>query len=388
MVKAIASLFTATIQLPLWLVLLTAGLLLMLAGRAYVLYRRNRLNVSKVRFLFDAIDNGDYTFHFSEDAKKDSDAALNSLLNRTKSVLQHARDEQKEREKYFELILDAVDTGILVVETQRGIVLRFNRAALQLLQRSDVSYISQVEKQLSAFSVRETHTMLRGKQVRIIGFNDIRGELANKETESWVKLIRVLTHEIMNTLTPIISLSQTLLPKAKGEEREGLEVIHRTSSELIGFVENYRKFTHLPQPQPKIFYAKPFLERMIKLSGRHMDLSVEPAGLLIYTDEGLLSRVVTNLLKNAMQATPDDGRLLIRAYTGESDKIIIEIADNGSKIDAETAEHIFVPFFTTKQDGSGIGLSISRQIMHLLGGTIELLPYDSQGLTTFRLTLN
>lgn len=388
MVKAIASLFTATIQLPLWLVLLTAGLLLMLAGRAYVLYRRNRLNVSKVRFLFDAIDNGDYTFHFSEDAKKDSDAALNSLLNRTKSVLQHARDEQKEREKYFELILDAVDTGILVVETQRGIVLRFNRAALQLLQRSDVSYISQVEKQLSAFSVRETHTMLRGKQVRIIGFNDIRGELANKETESWVKLIRVLTHEIMNTLTPIISLSQTLLPKAKGEEREGLEVIHRTSSELIGFVENYRKFTHLPQPQPKIFYAKPFLERMIKLSGRHVNLSVEPADLLIYTDEGLLSRVVTNLLKNAMQATPDDGRLLIRAYTGESDKIIIEIADNGSKIDAETAEHIFVPFFTTKQDGSGIGLSISRQIMHLLGGTIELLPYDSQGLTTFRLTLN
>ena len=388
MVKAIASLFTATIQLPLWLVLLTAGLLLMLAGRAYVLYRRNRLNVSKVRFLFDAIDNGDYTFHFSEDAKKDSDAALNSLLNRTKSVLQHARDEQKEREKYFELILDAVDTGILVVETQRGIVLRFNRAALQLLQRSDVSYISQVEKQLSAFSVRETHTMLRGKQVRIIGFNDIRGELANKETESWVKLIRVLTHEIMNTLTPIISLSQTLLPKAKGEEREGLEVIHRTSSELIGFVENYRKFTHLPQPQPKIFYAKPFLERMIKLSGRHVDLSIEPAGLLIYTDEGLLSRVVTNLLKNAMQATPDDGRLLMRAYTGESDKIIIEIADNGSKIDAETAEHIFVPFFTTKQDGSGIGLSISRQIMHLLGGTIELLPYDSQGLTTFRLTLN
>ena len=388
MVKAIASLFTATIQLPLWLVLLTAGLLLMLAGRAYVLYRRNRLNVSKVRFLFDAIDNGDYTFHFSEDAKKDSDAALNSLLNRTKSVLQHARDEQKEREKYFELILDAVDTGILVVETQRGIVLRFNRAALQLLQRSDVSYISQVEKQLSAFSVRETHTMLRGKQVRIIGFNDIRGELANKETESWVKLIRVLTHEIMNTLTPIISLSQTLLPKAKGEEREGLEVIHRTSSELIGFVENYRKFTHLPQPQPKIFYAKPFLERMIKLSGRHVNLSVEPAGLLVYTDEGLLSRVVTNLLKNAMQATPDDGRLLIRAYTGESDKIIIEIADNGSKIDAETAEHIFVPFFTTKQDGSGIGLSISRQIMHLLGGTIELLPYDSQGLTTFRLTLN
>ena len=119
-----------------------------------------------------------------------------------------------------------------------------------------------------------------------------------------------------------------------------------------------------------------------------MDLSVEPADLLIYTDEGLLSRVVTNLLKNAMQATPDDGRLLIRAYTGESDKIIIEIADNGSKIDAETAEHIFVPFFTTKQDGSGIGLSISRQIMHLLGGTIELLPYDSQGLTTFRLTLN
>ena len=243
-------------------------------------------------------------------------------------------------------------------------------------------------EQLSGFSTRQSYTTLRGRRVVIIGFSDIRGELANKETEGWMKLIRVLTHEIMNTLTPIISLSQTLLPKADGELKEGLQVINHTSCELIAFLENYRKLTHLPEPQPRLFYVKPFIERMVTLCGQKVSIDIRPADLLVYTDEGLLSRVVTNLLKNAVQATPEDGLIAVRAYTNEDDNVVVEVSDNGRQIDAETAEHIFVPFFTTKAEGSGIGLSISRQIMRALNGRIELLPYDARKLTTFRLTFN
>ncbi len=372
----------------LWAVVVLGVAVVALAVSCAVLYRRQRKDVGKVRFLFDAIDNGDYSFRFPENSSKGDVARLNASLNRVKTILQHARDEQKEREKYFELILDAVDTGILVVEEQRGIVLRHNRAALTMLHRDSISYLSQVKEQLSGFSTRQSYTTLRGRRVVIIGFSDIRGELANKETEGWMKLIRVLTHEIMNTLTPIISLSQTLLPKADGELKEGLQVINHTSCELIAFLENYRKFTHLPEPQPRLFYVKPFIERMVTLCGQKVSIDIRPADLLVYTDEGLLSRVVTNLLKNAVQATPEDGLIAVRAYTNEDDNVVVEVSDNGRQIDAETAEHIFVPFFTTKAEGSGIGLSISRQIMRALNGRIELLLYDARKLTTFRLTFN
>lgn len=358
------------------------------------LWRRYHRNIRKVAFLFDALDSGDYSFRFPENKGLQDDRLLNAALNRVKEILQHARDEQKEREKYYELILNSVDTGILVVDEERGIVLQHNSSALKLLGREAVSHVSQIKEQLKEFSIRESHAVLKDRRVRILGFSNIKGELANQEIDSWVKLIRVLTHEIMNSVTPIISLSDTLLNHAEGEQHEGLQVISHTGKELIAFVENYRKFTAVPVPQPALFYVRPFIERMEQLVRQTMpaaattSVRVEPADLLVYADEALIARVVTNLLKNACQAIPDDGHVDIHAYANEQEQVIIDVTNDGPPIPEDVAAHIFVPFFTTKKDGSGIGLSISRQIMRLSGGSINLVSTPGTAPTTFQLTFN
>lgn len=356
--------------------------------------RRYKSTVDKVTFLFNAIDNGDYNFRFAEDGKATGEKGLNKSLNKVKDILTHARDEQMEREKYFELILDSVDTGIIVVEDERGVVLRYNHAAQKLLQREMITHVDQIKESLKNFSSRETNTVLKGRRVRIVAFSDIKGELANQETDSWVKLIRVLTHEIMNTITPIVSLSDTLLRHSEGEQHEGLSVIHHTSKELVKFVENYRRFTHVPTPQPTLFYVKPFLERMTSLARQRMkdgcevETDIRPKDLIVYADEGLISRVVTNLLKNAAEAVPAGGHIWLKAYTGENDTVVIDVINNGPMIPDDIATHIFVPFFTTKKDGSGIGLSISRQIMRVSNGFISLITDRANHLTTFRLIFN
>ncbi len=356
--------------------------------------RRYKSTVDKVTFLFNAIDNGDYNFRFAEDGKATGEKGLNKSLNKVKDILTHARDEQMEREKYFELILDSVDTGIIVVEDERGVVLRYNHAAQKLLQREMITHVDQIKESLKNFSSRETNTVLKGRRVRIVAFSDIKGELANQETDSWVKLIRVLTHEIMNTVTPIVSLSDTLLRHSEGEQHEGLSVIHHTSKELVKFVENYRRFTHVPTPQPTLFYVKPFLERMTSLARQRMkdgcevETDIRPKDLIVYADEGLISRVVTNLLKNAAEAVPAGGHIWLKAYTGENDTVVIDVINNGPMIPDDIATHIFVPFFTTKKDGSGIGLSISRQIMRVSNGFISLITDKANHLTTFRLIFN
>ena len=364
-------------------------LIVVLLAIVFLLWRRNRRMVSKVAFLFNAIDNGDYAFRYSEDRK--GDAIINQSLNRIKEILQHARDEQIEKEKYFELILDSVDTGVLVVDEERGLVLRCNQAAHKLLNREAITHFNQVSDALKKFSVRETHTILQQRRVRIIAFSDIGGELANQEIDSWVRLIRVITHEIMNTLTPVISLSEALLPRTEGEQHEGLEVIHRTSKDLIRFVENYRQFTHVPTPQPSPFDVKPFLQRMnsqakpLLRKDVTITISVEPDDLMVYADEGLIARVVSNLLKNAAEATSEGQHISLHAFSDTDESVIIDVSDDGEPIPPDIASHIFIPFFTTKDEGSGIGLSISRQIMRVSNGSIALLPDRHDGQTTFRL---
>lgn len=368
------------------------GGLLIIGAVAYVrLWLKNRKNVRKVEFLFNALDSGDYAFYFSDKNTSGSEHRLNASLNRVKEILQHARDEQIEREKYFELILNSVDTGILVVEEERGIVLRSNKAACELLGMDVISHLNRIKDKLTDFSCRQTHTELKSKRVCIIGFSDIKNELANQETDSWVKLIRVLTHEIMNTVTPIISLSDTLLKQSKGDKREGLCVINQTSKELLQFIENYRKFTHVPMPKPELFYVRPFLERMINLvrpfvsTSATIRLQVMPTDLLVYADEGLISRVVSNVLKNAGEAIAQNGNIEIKAYSNEQEQVVIDITNDGALISDEEAAHIFIPFFTTKKEGSGIGLSISRQIMRVSNGTLTLHTDKTQQLTTFRI---
>ncbi len=384
-----------------WCLVLVVAVMVLGYVRLYLSYRRN---ISKVAFMFDAIDASDFTFSFSTQGVSGSDAMLNKSLNRIKQILVNARDEAVKREKYYEQIMDAAGTGLLVVD-EAGHILQHNVAATRLLHRSVLTHMEQVGQQFAdgSLSVRETYTTLRNKRVRIVAFSDINGELANREVDSWIKLIRVLTHEIMNTITPITSLSQSLLQQAKGEQREGLEVINKTGTELMAFVENYRRFTHVPQPQPRLFYAKPFLECMATLAdadGR-VGVSVKPADLLVYADEGLMGRVVTNLLKNAKEAvacaqdeegggdgSPQrDSKVWIEAYTGDDDSVVIDICDDAALIAPDVAQQVFVPFFTTKQGGSGIGLPLSRQIMRVSGGTLELVQDAKARKTVFRMKI-
>ena len=351
-----------------------------------VLHRRYRRTIGKVTFLFNAIDNLDFSFNFPEQGR---DKLINESLNRIRRILETARHEAIERERYYEQIINAVSTGIMVVD-ERGCVLQHNEAALRLLGVEALTFESQAAAKLASedFSVRDTTSMLHGKKVRIIAFSDIRNELSSREMESWTKLIRVLTHEIMNNVAPITSLSETLSHKANDNEiKEGLSVINSTGKQLLNFVDNYRRMTLIPKPQPKLFYVKPFLERMVaiskeysKTSDIHQDISLPD--LLLYADESLIAHVVTNILKNAVEAGAS--AITIAAYTAPDDSVCIDISNNGKPIPTDEAQQIFVPFFTTKPTGSGIGLSISRQIMKQSGGSIELIT-SSDSTTLFRL---
>ena len=388
------------------------------------LYRHYRRNIKKVTFLFDAIDNGDFSFNFPTEKGFKEDKILHQSLNRIKLFLQHTREEQMDREKYYEQILNAVDTGILVVDSHDNI-LQHNQAALRLLNTDVLTHMNQVKGKLKDehLAKHETQAMLKDKHVRIIALSDVSHELSNQEVDSWIKLIRVLTHEIMNTITPVTSLSETLLTRVTEDKdlKQGLETIHKTGTELLAFVNNYRRFTHVPQPQPALFYVEPFLERMALLCSHEVEIEVSPKDLLVYADESLLSHVVTNLLKNAVEAfngqeklsaerNKQDGNeqgrnkqecrsadlqsvaskkafIRLQAYANAQESIIIDVSNNAGLIPEDVASHIFIPFFTTKPEGSGIGLSLSRQIMRVSGGSLSLHQDKAQGITTFRIII-
>ena len=183
--------------------------------------------------------------------------------------------------------------------------------------------------------------------------------------------------------------------------------IHKTGTELLAFVNNYRRFTHVPQPQPALFYVEPFLERMALLCNHEVEIEVTPKDLLVYADESLLSHVVTNLLKNAVEAFKEKERedkqecrsadlesaaskktfIRLKAYANAQESIIIDVSNNAGLIPEDVASHIFIPFFTTKPEGSGIGLSLSRQIMRVSGGSLSLHQDKAQGITTFRIII-
>jgi nitrogen fixation/metabolism regulation signal transduction histidine kinase len=406
-------------------VIIIVLVLLLVAVVGYIrLYRHYRRNIKKVTFLFDAIDNGDFSFNFPTEKGFKEDKILHKSLNRIKLFLQHTREEQMEREKYYEQILNAVDTGILVVDSHDNI-LQHNQAALRLLDTDVLTHMNQVKGKLKDehLAKHETQAMLKDKHVRIIALSDVSHELSNQEVDSWIKLIRVLTHEIMNTITPVTSLSETLLTRVTEDKdlKQGLETIHKTGTELLAFVNNYRRFTHVPQPQPALFYVEPFLERMALLCNHEVEISVSPKDLLTYADESLLSHVVTNLLKNAVEAfngqeklsterNKQDGNeqgrnkqecrsadlqsvaskkafIRLQAYANAQESIIIDVSNNAGLIPKDVASHIFIPFFTTKPEGSGIGLSLSRQIMRVSGGSLSLHQDKAQGITTFRIII-
>ena len=422
-VLMLASLCTWLVIERNWLWLIVT--LPILVWAVWSFYRLYTCHTRQVAFLLDAIENDDPSIHFYEHVADKHSSRVNAMLNRIAGILQSVKQETVQREKYYELIMDFVETGIVVLDEQ-GAVFQKNRKALALLGLQVLTHVRQLsqksatlEKVLSEaipgqkmqveyptrrgmmnLSVRVSGITIQGKSLRIIALNDINRELDEREIDSWIRLTRVLTHEIMNSLTPVTSLSETLLalPVSQQDEelRQGLETIRITGKGLVNFVTSYRRLTRLPVPEPALFDVRPFLERVVRLAKHQYPSSTirfllddVQEDLMVYADESMMTQVLTNLLKNAIQAIGESekGEIRIRAFVDEQESVRIEVANNGPRIDPELAAQIFVPFFTTKEDGSGIGLSLSKQIMRLQGGSIALLPYQDE-LTTFVVMLN
>ena len=368
----------------------------------------------KVGYMLDALEDKELNFRFDEE--RVIGRKFNRTLNRLRNIFDKERREIIEQEKYFGLMLDHVRTGVTVVE-DNGRVSYCNNTALQLLGIATLGHIRQLrtvsESLYKAFlsvtesseerasyynesgkmtiSLTASSATIGRSKVRIIAFNDISSEIAENEQQSWTKLIRVLTHEIMNTVTPIASLSDTMLQLEgmNDEIRNGLDTISQSTKGLIRFVESYRNLTRVAAPVKKAFYLREAVERVINLtreealiSGSACSYLEKSDDIILYADEGQITQILINLVKNAIQA--DARQIAITAEINQYEHIIINVTNDGRPISRESQEEIFVPFFTTKQEGTGIGLSLSRQIMRLHNGTLNLTGSDEKQ-TTFTL---
>ena len=368
----------------------------------------------KVNYMLDALEDKELNFRFDE--KRLRDRRFNKTLNRLRNIFDKERREIMEQEKYFGQMLDHVKTGIAVVEDD-GRINYCNRTALALLGVATFSHIRQLktineslyqafetitdESELKAsyynergkitISLTASETSIGKETVRIIAFNDISNDIAENEQQSWSKLIRVLTHEIMNTVTPISSLSETLLTleNVNEEVKNGLSTILQASKSLIRFVESYRNLTRIAPPVRKAFYLKDLVENVLKLTseqalaeGVSCSFIENSHDIILYADEGQITQIFINLIRNAIQA--EAGKIMISAEITPSEQTVINITNDGHPISKESQEEIFVPFYTTKQEGTGIGLSLSRQIMRMHNGSLVLTRSDSRG-TVFTL---
>jgi signal transduction histidine kinase len=241
-----------------------------------------------------------------------------------------------------------------------------------------------------------SEVQILGETFKIVSLQDFQAELEEKEMEAWQNLTRILTHEIMNSVTPISSLASTILDSLKenpndlDEIEQGVKVIEKRSQNLIQFVQEFRAFTKLPVPNPQKVLIKEVFERLerliateIKEKNIHFRSIVYPEDLHLTTDLMMLEQILINLLKNAIQAVSGKEKPEIKlvAQYDILGKVMIKVQDNGTGISEEARKSIFVPFFTTKKAGSGIGLSLSRQMMRLQGGSISVSSKLGEGST-------
>lgn len=382
---------------------------------AWISYQMQQQLREKSWLMLEAIRNRDYSFRLPLYGFSGGERVLQETLNQFGSLMGEQKQLMEQRERFYEQILSSVSSGVIVLD-ENHVVVQTNPAAARLLGIPILSTLRQLERfgtevpyllrTLKAgercnlqyttgkgdvqLSVRATEMQLGGKNVRILTLNDIRNELDAKELDSWIKLTRVLTHEIMNSIAPISSLSETFLKRkdvVNGPLYDGIRAIHETSTGLISFVDSYRKFSALQKPSPEPFYLMDLLKQIQGLSlvpeTVALTLQIEPVELMLYADPNLIRQVLINILKNAVQSIGGNkGRIHIRAYSAADEHVFIYISNDGPVILEEEAEQIFVPFFTTRINGSGIGLSLSRQIMKLSGGSISLLRAGTNGWNT------
>lgn len=308
------------------------------AALTYIVTRAlvRRKIIGKIDFMSDALDSGESAFRYSEDHW--SDRRLNRSLNRLRSIFEAEKSDIRERERYFGIMLDHVQSGVIVIDGDK--IDYSNVIARGFLGMSDISSLRQIERispELAnafrsaseveskasfvsergtvQFSISACTARLHGKDVSIVTFNDITREMENNESESWTRLIRVLTHEIMNTVTPIASLSSALSQNLDAYDtedvRSALGTISSSSEGLISFVQSYRSLTHIAAPVRKAFYLRDLVNDSVTIAQANWpsakvsyhELSED---IILYADYGQISQVMNNLIKNAVQAGASD----------------------------------------------------------------------------------
>ena len=374
-----------------------------IAALTYIVTRAatRRKLIGKIDFMSDALDSGETAFRYSESRWRNR--RLNKSLNRLRSIFEAEKADIRERERYFWTMLDHVQSGVIVIDGEK--IDYSNTVAKGFLGMAEISSLRQIgrispalanafreasemesrasfisERGTVQFSISACTARLHGKDVSIVTFNDITREMENNESESWTRLIRVLTHEIMNTVTPVASLSSALsqnLDSYSAEDiRSALGTIASSSEGLISFVQSYRSLTHISAPVRKAFYLKDLVNDSVNIAKAnwpsvnvlYRELSSD---VILYADYGQMSQVLNNLIKNAVQAGA--GNVSITASIDKREQTVIDIANDGEPISASGQEQLFVPFYTTKgTSGTGVGLSLCRQIVRLNGGTIKL----------------
>lgn len=404
------------------------GLLVILQVISLVFYTE-RTNKKLAKFMH-SIRHADFSTAFSDKGYGRSFEELNQAFNQVIHEFKKNRAEKEEHFNYLLTVVQHVRIGIIVFRRD-GKVDVFNNAIKKMLRLNhlrnihDLSGVKEelpglllkmrageknlvkvfLEDELIQLSINATEFRMRGEEYVLVSIQNIHSELEEKEIESWQKLIRVLTHEIMNSITPISSLAATiqemLLDTDTGKlnfqdlTEEDLEsivgamsTIESRSRGLLNFVEIYRNLTRIPKPNFRYFDVKEMFDRAHdllkpKLEARNIDCvcKVFPDDLKILADPDLVDQVVINLLLNAIDAVKDspNPKIMITASTNLNNRITIDFADNGHGIKPDQMDKIFMPFFTSKKEGSGIGLSLSRQIMQMHKGAISFKSKQGEG---------
>ena len=386
----------------------------------------NRTN-KKLAFFFSAVRNEETSLFFPEGVGFANEKLLNKSLNELNTKLKNAKISIELQEKFYKSIMEKIRTGIISFY-KNGVVEFTNSEMKRMFGLDQISHISKlrnidpklvellekidsgeqrrinvkVNHNLMSLAIHSQSIILQNQEVKIVTLQDIKSELDIHEMDSWQKLIRILNHEIMNSVAPITSLSSTLSGyyKSGGDQRSpdqitsriisdtirGLNIIEDHGKGLIHFVESYRSLTQLPKPEFNKVNILEFFERITILVNSYFDseaqnelnrpviiASVIPDDLTLVADDKLLAQVFINVVKNSIEAFDSNKQgnvISIAAGKNPDGRIVLTVQDNGPGMDADTLEKIFVPFFTTKESGSGIGLSLSRQIIRIHNGNI------------------
>jgi nitrogen fixation/metabolism regulation signal transduction histidine kinase len=405
------------------------GIIFLIVLQTYLLVNQvNKTNADLEKF-FSSVQDHDSSIRFPEKAKNNSFGKLHNRMNQLNTIIQNVKIENERTSQFLQSVVDHVDIGLLSFDVNGNIEI-YNRAAKRYLNVQQPRQLSslkttndelfkviknikpgqeilhkmKIDNLLQSILVKASELKFESNVIKLVSFQDITNELDKKELDSWQKLIRVLTHEIMNSISPITSLTGVISGYFKKKDNEntiplelidhqivsktlsGLNTIEETGKGLLDFVDKYRSLTSLPKPNLSKFTIDSLFRKCKLLMESNISNSIKiitsvyPEDIAIVADYAQVEQILINLIKNAVEALSNmkDGTIHLKAFYAENGTFI-QVADNGIGISGDIIEDIFVPFYTTKENGSGIGLSLSKQIMQNHDGTISVNSAPDKG---------